>query len=118
MTDAAGDELTLDDLLRERGQLRSRLDAIGRVLHAMTQGAMRLQPILDQVVADAARLCHAESCFLYLTEGDLLRMSANFGQSEGIIDYERHNPHQPGLDTCTGRVALTKEVVHIPDVRE
>jgi class 3 adenylate cyclase len=111
----AGDG-SLDDLLRERDQYRRRLDAIAGVLHAMTHGGMRLQPILDQIVEAAAQLCHADTGFLYLTDGDVLRMGANFGQPAEQVEYERKNPHTPGMDTCTGRVAITKRPVHIPDI--
>jgi GAF domain-containing protein len=77
---------------------------------------MRLQPILDQIVATAARLCRSDSCFVYLAEGELLRMRANIGQPQKVVEYERLHPDRPGPGSCTGRVALTKKPVHIPDV--
>jgi adenylate cyclase len=33
-----------------------------------------------------------------------------------VLEREREHPDEPGLHSCTGRVALTKRPVHIPDV--
>jgi adenylate cyclase len=33
-----------------------------------------------------------------------------------VVEYERQHPDRPGPNTCTGRVAMTKKPVHIPDV--
>jgi adenylate cyclase len=43
-------------------------------------------------------------------------MQANVGQPPEVIEYERLHPDRPGPNTCTGRVAMTKRPVHIPDV--
>jgi adenylate cyclase len=77
---------------------------------------LRLQPILDEIVQAAARLCRADSGFLYLADGELFRMRANSGQSENIVEYEREHPDRAGPGSCTGRVAMTRLPVHIPDV--
>src|SRR4051812_17965487 len=108
---ASGDELT-----RELQELRSRHEAVVDVLRALSGSGLRLQRILDQIVEVAARLCRASSSFVYLADGELLRMSANFGQPQEVVDFERANPDRPGPNTCTGRVALSRKPVHIPDV--
>jgi class 3 adenylate cyclase/putative methionine-R-sulfoxide reductase with GAF domain len=102
-------ELTLDDA-------RSRYDAVAEVLHALRQSDLRLQPILDQIVKTAARLCRADSCFVYLSDGELLHMQAHVGQPREVVEYERLHPDRPGTGTCAGRVALTRKPVHIEDV--
>ena len=108
---ASGDELT-----RELDDLRGRHEGVVDVLRALSRSGMRLQPILDQIVATAARLCRSDSCFVYLAEGELLRMRANIGQPQEVVEYERLHPDRPGPGSCTGRVAMTKKPVHIPDV--
>jgi class 3 adenylate cyclase len=77
---------------------------------------MRLQPILDQIVEAAARLCRSDTSFIYLANGDLFFMRANYGQPAEVVEYERLHPDRPGPGSCTGRVALTRKPVHIPDV--
>ncbi|CAN5332720.1 hypothetical protein BH18ACT12_BH18ACT12_04240 [soil metagenome] len=116
MTDLASNDARISELARQLDDLRSRHQAVADVLRALSQSGMRLQPILDQIVGAAARLCRADSCFIYLAEGDLLRMSANFGQPRSVVEHERQHPDRPGPNTCTGRVAMTKRPVHIPDI--
>jgi class 3 adenylate cyclase len=117
MTDVASDNAQVPELTRELTELRSRHDAVADILRALSTSGMRLQPILDQIVETAARLCRADSGFLYLSDGDLFRMRANFGQAAEVVEYERDRPDKPGPHSCTGRVAMTRQPVHIPDVR-
>jgi class 3 adenylate cyclase len=117
MTDIASDSAQTAELTRELAELRGRQEAVADILRALSTSGMRLQPILDQIVEAAARLCRADSGFLYLAEGDLLRMRANFGQPEEVVEYERQRADTPGPHSCTGRVAMTKKPVHIPDVQ-
>jgi len=116
MTNVASDDTRVAELTRELDDLRSRQEAVADVLRALSASGMRLQPILDQIVEAAARLCRADSGFLYLADGDVFRMRANFGQAPEVVEYERLHPDRPGPNTCTGRVAMTKKPVHIPDV--
>lgn len=59
-------ELTSDSArfgeLTSEEDLRSRLEAVSDVLRALSRSAMRLQPILDQIVEAAARLGRADTC--------------------------------------------------------
>jgi class 3 adenylate cyclase len=106
----------IKELTREADDLRARQEAVAEVLRALSSSGLRLQPILDQIVQTAARLCHADSGFIYLPEGELFRMRASFGQPRDVVEYEREHPDKPGPHSCTGRVAMTKGSVHIPDV--
>ena len=116
MTNLASNDARIAQLTRELDELRGRQEAVADVLRALSRSGMRLQPILDQIVKAAARLCRADSGFIYLSDGELLRMRANVGQPREVVEYERDHPDRPGPGTCTGRVALTKRPVHIPDV--
>jgi class 3 adenylate cyclase len=116
MTDVASDKAQVSELTRELTELRGRHEAVADIFRALSTSGMRLQPILDQIVETAARLCRADSGFLYLAEDDLLRMRANFGQAEEVVEYERSRPDRAGPHSCTGRVAMTRRPVHIPDV--
>lgn len=100
----------------ELDDARSRLEAVSDILRALSRSAMRLQPILDQIVEAAARLGRADSCLVWLVDGDVLRLRANYGAPPSAVEYQRQNPHTAELGSCTGRVALTKKPVHIPDV--
>lgn len=105
-----------NELNRELGDLRGRIEAVSDILRALSRSAMRLEPILDQIVEAAARLGHADSCLVWLVDGELLRLSASHGAPTGAVEYQRSHPHAAEPGSCTGRVALTKRPVHIPDV--
>jgi class 3 adenylate cyclase len=116
MKNVAFDDARIAELSRELDDLRSQQEGVAGVLRALSRSGMRLQPILDQIVETAVRLCRSDSCLIYLVDGDLLRMRANFGQPPEVVEYARLHPHRPGPTSCTGRVAMTKRPVHIPDV--
>jgi class 3 adenylate cyclase len=117
VTDVASDSERLAELRAELDALRSRQEGVADILRALSTSGMRLQPILDHIVNTAARLCQADSCFLHLADGDVLRMQAGFGRFQHDVEYERQHPDRPGPHSVTGRVALTRAPVHIPDVR-
>jgi class 3 adenylate cyclase len=112
----ASDSPRLSEVTRQRDDLRSRLEAVSDILGALSRSAMRLQPILDQIVEAAARLGRADSCLVWLVDGEFLRLSASFGAPKTAVEYQRLHPHTAELGSCTGRVALTKRPVHIADV--
>ena len=68
MTNAASDDARIGALTRELDELRGRQEAVAGVLRALSRSGLRLQPILDQIVETAARICEADSGFLYLAE--------------------------------------------------
>jgi hypothetical protein len=117
MTNVASDNAQVAELTRELTELRGRQEAVADVLRALSTSGMRLQPILDQIVEAAARLCQADGCFIYLADAGLFRMQAGFAPSPEVVEYERLHPDRPGPNSCTGRVAMTRKPVHIPDVQ-
>jgi class 3 adenylate cyclase len=117
MTNVASDNAQVAELTRELTELRGRQEAVADVLRALSTSGMRLRPILDQIVEAAAQLCQADGCFIYLADAGLFRMQAGFAPSPEVVEYERLHPDRPGPNSCTGRVAMTKKPVHIPDVQ-
>jgi class 3 adenylate cyclase len=90
------------------------LRALGGVLRTLVRTGS-VQPVLDEVVEAATRLCSASNGRLYVLRGGLLQPVANFGARVGF-EYEVEHPVAPDRSTMTGRVALTREVVNIADV--
>ena len=84
------------------------------VLHAVARSE-GLQPVFDQIVQSATRLCAAENGRLFLLKDGLMHASANHGLAEEY-EYDRHHPHPVDRTTLAGRAALTREPVHIPDI--
>ena len=95
---------------------RDALAAVGRVLAAVGGGGFELQPVLDQIVKEAAGLCHAEIGFVFLLDNGIFHTLAGVGFTPEHWEYQRAHPFPPGRDTVGGRVALANDVVHIHDV--
>jgi class 3 adenylate cyclase len=116
MRELTSDSARLSELTHERDDLRHRLEAVSDILRALSRSGMRLQPILDQIVEAAARLGRADTCLIWLVDGEFLRLHASFAAPEAAVEYQQLHPHTAEPGSCTGRVALTKRPVHIPDV--
>ena len=108
------DQIDVEEVLRENAELREQQQAISRVMRAVARRD-GLQPVLDEMLAAATRLCEAKNGRLWLFENGLLRVVANCGESQGY-DYDLAHPKVPDRTSMAGRAALTRDVVHIPDV--
>jgi class 3 adenylate cyclase len=104
----------IDDLLRENADLREQQQAISRVLRAVARSG-GLQPVLDEVVEAATRLTHSKNGRLWLFRDGMLHVVANCGARAGY-EYDQEHPKVPDRTSMAGRAALTREVVHLPDV--
>ena len=117
MTDVASESEQLADLTHELEALRARQEGVADILRALSTSGMRLQPILDQIVETAVRLCRADGGLIHLADGGVFRLQAILGPaSPDVIEYERAHPDVAGPHSCTGRVAMLKKPVHIPDI--
>jgi class 3 adenylate cyclase len=102
------------ELARQLENARARQDAVGDVLRAIARSE-GLQPVFEAVVEAANRICEGDYSALYLAEGDVFRVSVFSGGSQEQFEYERSHPHTRDRQTLVGRVALTREPVHIGD---
>jgi class 3 adenylate cyclase len=104
------------ELVRQLEDAREQQRAISGVLRALARRA-GIQPLLDEVVEACERLCRADYGALYLLEGGLLLSVAADTHAEGA-EYDRQHPHALDRTTGAGRAAVTREIVHIPDIRD
>jgi class 3 adenylate cyclase len=110
----AGPTHSEQDAARQIEDLREQQHAISGVLRAVA-GSGGLQPVLDEVVEAAGRLCDADHATLYLLDHGLLHAAAYYGDPESA-EYDRQHPHALDRTTGAGRTALTGEPLHIPDI--
>jgi class 3 adenylate cyclase len=111
---SGGEIHDLSELARSNERLREQQDAISSVLRAVVR-SVELQPVLDEVTMAAMQLCAGQYAMLYLAEGDLLHAVAGVG---GVHqwEYDKSHPHTFDRTTFAGRTAVTREIVHVPDV--
>src|ERR1700722_16817191 len=105
-------------LTRERDEALARQAATAEVLKVISRSTFDLQTVLDTLVESAARLCDADFAFIYQRFGDLFHLAATHGFSGDFIKYQKQNPVPLKRESLTGRTALERKIVHIPDVLE
>jgi PAS domain S-box-containing protein len=85
------------------------------VLKVISQSGSELGAVLDTLVGTAARICEAESGFIFRLEDGFLRMIASFGVPAEYREFQMRNPIAPGRGTLAGRIALARRAVEIRD---
>jgi len=88
--------------------------AIGEILRALSSSPTDLQPVLDAVAKNAARVCDADDALIHRLDGDTLRAVAHYGLIP--ISPPIGSPHGlPIRGSITGRAVLERRAVHIRD---
>ena len=90
-------------------------DALAEVMRVLGRAPFDLDAILTTILRAAVRLCRADRGFVYLLDGDEYRHAADEGASPEVVAFNRAHPIRPGRGTLTGRTALERGVVHVPD---
>ena len=90
--------------------------AIGDVLRTLSHTPIDLDAVLDPILRHAVYLCRADRGVVYLLEDGLFRHVADVGASPEVVAFNRANPIAPTRATLTGRTAIERRPVHIPDV--
>lgn len=104
-----------DEVQRSNLELSEALEtqtATSEIMQVMAASQAEIQPVLDSVAQNAARLCEADDVQIYQVMENALYQVAHFGPLPGLKDGESL-PLVPGL--ITGRAVLNRETIHIED---
>jgi signal transduction histidine kinase len=113
---AVGQETEIARLTRELKEAREQQTATSEVLKVISRSTFDLQVVLHTLAESATRLCEAERSAIFLGDGNGYRIAARYGFSPELEEYIKQHPPRLSRETLTGRVAIKKGVVHIPDV--
>jgi GAF domain-containing protein/DNA-binding response OmpR family regulator/anti-sigma regulatory factor (Ser/Thr protein kinase) len=85
--------------------------ATAEILRVISSSPTDIQPVLDVVAANAARLCEATDAAIFRLDSDVLRTVATHGPL-GMV-----SPVLPATrDTVIGRAIVDRETVHVDDL--
>jgi GAF domain-containing protein len=111
----------LNELRQRTDDLSEALEqqtATSEVLQVISGSPGELAPVFQAMLASATRICEAKFGTLWLCEGDAFRAVALHNAPPAYAKARtRELLLRPPPDTALGRVASTKEVVQIDDIR-
>ncbi len=86
--------------------------ATSEILRVIASSPTDVQPVLDVVAENAARLCDAVDAQIWRVDGDRVRFAAQYGS----IPSSRIEEGRPIIrGVAGGRAILDRETIHIPD---
>jgi GAF domain-containing protein/two-component sensor histidine kinase len=90
--------------------------ATSDVLKVISRSDAELEPVLENLVETATRLCQADYGHVFRRrEDDRHHLIASFGLDPEYREFLVANPFSPDRGTLSGRVSLERRVVHIED---
>ena len=92
----AGQEIAVARLTRELNETLERLTSMSEVLGVISRSKFELQPLLQSVAVNAARLCRADGAAIFRLESGLYPFVAGYSLNPAELEIERLTPIPPG----------------------
>jgi two-component system NtrC family sensor kinase len=96
---------------RELVEAQEQQTATAEILGVMSRSPTNLQPVLDSIAQNAARVCGASDALIRLIEGNVLRLVAHHGPLPGL---DERIPLNRG--SATGRAISDRQTIHLQDL--
>jgi GAF domain-containing protein len=104
----------LHDRNRQLTEALEQQTATGEILRVIASSPTDLQPVLDAVAENAARLCDSQDAQIYRAEGDIMRKVASYGVVSRVLAIGETRPISRSL--VSGRAILDRRTVHVEDL--
>src|SRR5262245_28502438 len=101
------------------GELRESLQqqtATADVLKVISSSPGELEPVFRAMLQNAVQICGATFGVLFRYDDGAWRAAAMFGVPPAFADFWQRGPQRPSAQTALGRIAQTRQTVHIADV--
>src|SRR5262245_28652067 len=97
------------ELKRERDESLAREAATSDILGVIASSPTDIQPVLNVVAENAARLCESVDARVFRVDGNLLRVVASYGPFDAVaVPVDR--------GSVTGRAVVDRQTIHIHDI--
>jgi signal transduction histidine kinase len=109
----------LNELRQRTDDLSESLEqqtATSEVLRVISSSPGELGPVFEAMLESVIRICEANFGVLFRFEDSAWRAAAMLGVPPAFAEFWQRGPQRPGPRTALGRVAETKQTVHIVDV--
>jgi GAF domain-containing protein len=111
-------EQNMDRLRRERDEAVELQAASGEVLNIISSSPGDMKPVFEAILGNALRICDAKFGHILLYEDERFHaVHLHDVPSAYRAFWDRHGPIRPGPKTALSRLAATKQIVHIPDLK-
>jgi len=104
-------------LLNELRESLQQQTATADVLKVISSSPGELRPVFQAMLENATRICEAKFGVMWLSEGGGFRSVAVHGPAAHVASRHRHPVIHPGPELPLGRLAHTRQIVHIADIR-
>ena len=105
------------EALKRETEALEQQTATSEILRVISSSPTDLQPVLNTIAENSARLCDAVFSSVYRFDGELIHMEAHHNYSPRALEESRRLfPTQPTRGLFTGRAILERAVVNIADV--
>jgi len=97
-------------LFQELTESLEQQTATSQILGVIASSPTNIQPVLDTIAENAARLCDADNAQIFRSDGDLIRLAANYGGTPAT----QVRPISRG--SVMGRIFVDRKTLHIHDL--
>jgi PAS domain S-box-containing protein len=105
-------------LRRELAEALEQQTATSEVLKVISSSPGDMKPVFEAILSNALRICEAKFGHLLLYDGESFLATHLHDVPPSYREYwEQHGPIRPSPNTGLGRLARTKQVAHIPDLK-
>ena len=108
----AGLERKVEARTHELTESLEQQTATAEILRVISSSPTDLQPVMDAVAENAARVCGATDATIRLLEGETMRVASHFG----AIPLGAAEVIPLGRDSHTGRAIIERRTIHIEDM--
>jgi signal transduction histidine kinase len=105
-------ERKVDERTRDLTEALEQQTATSEILRVISSSPTDLQPVLDALAENAARVCGANEALLVQVEGDTFRLAARYGS----LPIVARDVSPIRSDLLVGRAIIERRTVHVPDL--